>query len=69
MNDRGIVATEADVGRRVKMLTAPHLTGELLSYQGCGRCGEPCCWVQYDGDKKPIATHQAKLAWADGELI
>lgn len=70
-NERGIVATQADVGRRVRLplLGATGALGTLVSHASCGNCGKPCCQVRFDGEAWPKSTWQANLCWADEELI
>lgn len=67
---KGIVATEADVGRRVRAggASGAVLYGRIVDHKGCD-CGRPCCYVQYVNGRKPVATWQGMLEWADEELI
>lgn len=68
---KGIVPTEADVGRRVRLTvwSGYVLPGKITDHRPCGYCGQPCCFVLYDGERHPVATLTRKLEWADEELL
>lgn len=70
MEAKGIVATEADVGRRVRIRHGPTASrfGRLASHRGCP-CGRPCCLVEWEDMKGRVPTWQRYLDWADEDQL
>ena len=66
---KGIVATEADVGRRVRLRygISGSRFGRLTDHKGC-ECGKPCCYVHWD-DGLTTATWQSHLDWAEEDQL